>query len=101
MKVVAESVEIRRLRACIDRVLDHIEQDLGISTVELNDAYYWEVPDSSLHQVDREAPRLDIGNLHDDWEFLRQVADDGDQAVSLMLIHAAPLLRYLAIKVGQ
>ncbi len=101
MNEVTKVVGIRRLRAAVDRVLEHIEQDLGISKLGLDDAYYWEVADSSVFQVDRKEPRLDIGDLHDDWGFLRRVLDGGEQAVSLVLIHVAPLLRYLAIKVGQ
>jgi len=67
--------------------------------IEPTSDFYWEVPSESLH-VDRdEQPKLDVGRLADDWEFIRPIAADANAATPLALIHLAPLLRYLAERV--
>lgn len=40
-------------------------------------------------------------SLIDDRDFLQTIMADKDCALSLMLLHAYPLLRYIALKVGQ
>jgi hypothetical protein len=51
--------------------------------------------------VDSTPSELDIGQLFDDLEFLLKTLDNEEQAVSLMFVHLAPLLRYVGEKVGQ
>lgn len=43
---------------------------------------------------------LNVGQLHDDWRLLTKIANR-DEAVAYMLIHLAPLLRYIGEEVGQ
>jgi hypothetical protein len=94
-------INIRDLREMLSRIFDHIENDLGVTEVTLDRDHYWEVPEDDLYRIEEVSPKLDIGQLSDDWHFLQPLIDDEDQALALTLIHIAPILRYLALKIGQ
>jgi len=95
------NIEVQKLRQVADKIFDHIENDLGVRSVPLDDDYYWQIPDAELYSIDKDPTELDIGQLSEDLSFLEDVVGEGEQAVCLMFLHLAPLLRYLAIKVGQ
>jgi hypothetical protein len=96
-------LDVRELKRAIDAIFDHIGRDLKIEKLKLKEDqdFYWEVPSDKLHAVKEAPPKLDVGRLSDDWEFLESIAKDKDQAVALMLIHVAPLLRYIGERIGQ
>lgn len=94
-------IKVSDLRLVIDRILDHIERDLGRSTVTLRQDSYWDVADEERYDFTKTPKSFEHGQLHDDWQFLASILKDKDQAVSLMLIHVAPLLRCLGEEVGQ
>lgn len=94
-------VKIADLRLVIGRILDHIEHDLGHTVVKLDQDDYWDVADEERYDFTKSPTSLGHGQLRDDWEFLRSILEDKDQAVSLMLIHVAPLLRRIGEQVGQ
>jgi hypothetical protein len=94
-------VPVGELKTIVNLILDHIVHDLKIETVSIEEDFYWDVDSKGLYDVQTTASELDIGSLIDDWEFLAKVSEDHRQAVALMLIHAAPLLRYIGEKVGQ
>ena len=94
-------IDVGKLRLITESIFDHIETDLGVESVALDEDYYWVVPDTALYSVDKSPPQLDIGQLSEDLSFLEDLPKDREQAVSLMFLHLAPLLRYLALKIGQ
>jgi len=94
-------INISKLRSITNAILLHIENDLGISNVSLDEDYYWIVPPEELYEFKTAPVNLNVGSLCDDLEFVLPVDGDEKMAVSLMLLHVAPLLRYLATKVGQ
>ncbi len=94
-------IDIEKLRLITNQIFDHISCDLKISKVPLEQDYYWNIPSDSLFDVDSTPSELDIGQLFDDLEFLLKTLDNEEQAVSLMFVHLAPLLRYVGEKVGQ
>lgn len=95
------AIKVSELRAIIDSILSHVENDLRLDEIELSEDYYWNIPDEALYSVGQNPSELTVGSLCDDLEFLRPLLKDKEQAFSLMLIHVAPLLRYIATKVGQ
>ena len=96
-------IDLRALKQVTNAILDHVINDLKIKTLAIKGDrdFYWEVPSDQLYAVKKEQPQLDMGRLLDDWEFLAPIINDKEQAVALMLIHLAPLLRYLGEEVGQ
>jgi hypothetical protein len=94
-------VEIEKLREIIESILNHISGDLGIAQVELDEDFYWSVDSSFLYKANEKPSNFDLGSLLDDWDFLSDLPNDKDQAVSLMLTHVAPLLRYVGEKIQR
>ncbi|MCU7806283.1 MAG: hypothetical protein KZQ73_00190 [Candidatus Thiodiazotropha sp. (ex Semelilucina semeliformis)] len=94
-------VELQKLRQITEMIFDHIEKDLKIDRVSLDQDYYWNIPSKVLHNMEATQIVPDIGQLYDDLEFLENALSDKNQAVSLMFIHLAPLLRYIGEKTGQ
>jgi len=74
------TIRIAELRRIIDALLVHAEKTRG-PELRLDHDYYWEV-----------------GSLGDDWEFLHNMSQEDIESEGpyQMLIHVAPLLRYLA-----
>jgi hypothetical protein len=98
---MAVEINISDIRLIVNRILDHIEHDLGRSKVAIHNDDYWEVSDSQRYIFSASPSEHTVGKLTDDWEFLSAILDDKQQAVSLMLVHAAPLLREIGEQVGQ
>jgi len=96
-------IVILRLRKIIDDILDHLVEDLDLKSVEIDasQAMYWE-PDYKLEFDSSGPPQADlVGDLIDDWEFLRRVERGNSADHPHNLAHVYPLLRYLAHKVRQ
>ncbi|MBW8830350.1 MAG: hypothetical protein JF606_13110 [Burkholderiales bacterium] len=98
---MAVEINISELRLVINRILDHIEHDLGHASVKLNQDDYWDAADAERYDFTKSPGNFEHGQLHDDWEFLSSIIKDKDQAVAFMLIHVAPLLRCIGEEVGQ
>jgi hypothetical protein len=100
---MAAELDIRQLKTAIDAIFEHIVSDLEIERLPVEDDadYYWEVPWDKLYAVKESSPDLDVGRLADDLEFLKSVSRNKDQAVALMLIHVAPLLRHIGQVIGK
>jgi hypothetical protein len=95
-------IDLLKLRQAANAIFDRLD-DLGVTKVTLREDadYYWEVPSDRLYNVREKQPQLDVGRLSDDLEFLSAILKDKKQAVSLMFIHLAPLLRYVGEEIGQ
>ena len=98
---MAVDIKVAEFRLVMNRIFDHIEHDLGIERITLDQDSYWDVSDVERYNFDKSPEEFGHGQLQDDWEFLSSIIHDKDQAVSLMLIHAAPLLRRIGEQVGQ
>ncbi len=94
------AINIADLRKITNLIFDHMEHDLDITSIVIEEDYYWDIPSKELYKVEGDHPSPGIGQLYDDWEFLSKIRDR-EQAVSLMMIHVAPLLRYIGEKIGQ
>jgi hypothetical protein len=92
-------IEIAELRLMLNRILDHIEHDLGKARITVDQDDYWDVADEERYDFTRSPRNFEHGQLGDDWEFLSAILKDKDQAVALMLLHAAPLLRCIGEQV--
>jgi hypothetical protein len=93
-------ISISDLRRITNLIFEHIEKDLHITTVPIEEDYYWDIPTAEVYNVLKDPHQLDIGQLYDDWGFLTKLKARED-ALSLMMIHLAPLLRYIGEKIGQ
>jgi hypothetical protein len=94
-------INVPKWRSITNAILLHIEKDLRINDVSLDEDYYWAVAPEEFYEFRIAPTNLNVGSLCDDLEFLFPVERDERMAVSRMLLHVAPLLRYLATKIGQ
>ncbi|MEQ1671476.1 MAG: hypothetical protein ABL893_11505 [Hyphomicrobium sp.] len=99
--MVAE-LSISELREVVNSIFDHIEQEALIKKLSIGGAenLYWGISSDDLFRMEKANPEIDVGSLVDDLELLRPLLVDKKRCVALMLIHVAPLLTYLAYKVG-
>lgn len=99
---MAYEIDLKSLKKATDMILDHVIEDLGVEKIQVEDDgdYYWDVPTANLYAVKEAQPRLDVGRLSDDLDFVSKMLRD-NAPVALVLIHVAPLLRRLGEKVGQ
>jgi len=97
------TIEIAELRRIVDALLAHVERVHG-PEFKLDTDYFWDLGSPQMWNVGTEIVKVDeVGSLGDSWEFLFNMRDHDIERVgpSLMLIHAAPLLRYIGEKVGE
>lgn len=69
-----------------------------MKSVELSHNLYWSVDDDDLYEMNKD-PQLNVGSLVDDLEFTSAAHEDASQAVPLVLMHVAPLLKALSTAV--
>lgn len=92
-------VDVNVLREVTNRIFDFIQRDLELRVVDLPENFYWEIPDDDLYELGAEPKQLECGSLADDADFVRAAYEDQSQAIPLVLMHVAPLLRALATAV--
>jgi hypothetical protein len=96
---MTHSGDLKVLRAVTERIFDFIERDLQISSVELPHDFYWTLADDVLYKIEQQPQQLDCGSLADDAEFVAAAHKNPEQAIPLVLMHVAPLLRALSTAV--
>jgi hypothetical protein len=97
---MSNRIELDVLRDVTNRILDFIEHDLQMKSVELPHNFYWSIAgDDELYKMDDAPEELACGSLVDDYDFVSSAHKDRDQAIPLVLMHVAPLLRALATAV--
>ena len=92
-------MSISDLRAAIDRILAHVEDDLGVKSIKLEHDYYWKISDEQVFSMEREPSSVNVGSLFEDIENLKKVLEGDVHVQSIMLRYAAPLLHYVSGKI--
>ena len=89
-------INLKVLKFAVNAILDHLVEDLGIENVAIEDENdsYWDCPYPEMHDVSMQPSDLTIGQLSDDFDFVKLVRRGQSADVSYNLVHIAPLLRY-------
>jgi len=68
---MSDQIDLRQLKDAINAILDHVIEDLGKGTVEIEPGkdLYWHVPVAELHEISRKPIGTDVGCLSDDCRF--------------------------------
>jgi hypothetical protein len=93
-------VIIEDLRRIVNRLLDKVEAT-GAVKVPLYDTFYWDVPEEERYGSDDRPTDLDVRCLHDDWDCIRFLLEDGEEPIIDQLGELATLLRYIADKLRE
>ena len=88
-------LDLRALKAVTNRLFDHIIEVRGMTKVNLEQPYYWDLPGESLYDITQNPRDFYMGSLADDWEFVSSLLDEQTQPVAYQLTELAPLLRYI------
>jgi hypothetical protein len=92
-------IKISELRMVVNRIFDHIENELGQRIISLSQDDYWELGQIDRYDFTKDPSRHEVGKLYDDWEFLSAILTDENNSVPYMLVHLAPLLRFIGEEV--
>lgn len=97
-------INIVELEQVITKLLAHIKEHVG-DNLEVNQDYYWDVPLSSLYNMDLSeeevGKKIGIGSLHDDWESVAALLKDDEEPLALLLLKVVPVLCCLAENVQE
>jgi len=89
-------VKVEELRGIADRLFEHLEQS-GVKEVDIDQDYYWIVPEEQRYDPREQPKELVLGQLSDDWKELRDVLR-GEPPIAYRLVWFASVLRAVGEK---
>ncbi|MFZ0978402.1 MAG: hypothetical protein WAN23_03275 [Candidatus Acidiferrales bacterium] len=97
------AIDLERLKAAVSAIFDHLIEDLKLKTVQIDEKedFYWHCESPEVYDVSKKPTDLGIGRLSDDMDFVKLIQRGQSGDASYTLVHVAPLLRYIAEKVGK
>jgi hypothetical protein len=93
-------VNIDELQRATERVLRHM-RDSGVTEVEVPHDYYWEVPAAARYDPSAEPEQLSIGQLSDDLNELRRMADNETEPLAYALVWLGSVFKAVGETVVQ
>ena len=97
----AITIDLRDLQKITNRLFDHIIKTRGTTSVELRSDSYWQVPIDRQFDMSSGPMELDVGSLHDDWEFVSAFLAESEEPTVFSFTELAPLLNYLGATVEE
>jgi hypothetical protein len=96
-------IDLEALRTIADLLIKSAAAQLKTGAVRIADQsdFYWEVPLELQNATGNQPPKLDVGRLSDDWDFIKGIATDPQSATPLNLLHLTPILNYLALLIAR
>ncbi|MGJ3353240.1 hypothetical protein [Providencia sp. Je.9.19] len=89
-------IELSLLEEAVVTIFKEMKEQ-GVDDIDLDSDFYWNVPSEFIYDVYNEPPRLDIGQLEDDYETLCK-AKEKELLVKYNLKNISTIFRYLAEK---
>lgn len=91
-------IPLAELRRITNQLYDHLEAQ-GLSSVEVPNDYYWEIPKEQRRDVYRDPVGFTTGQTSDDWEELRKILSGESEPIGYALVWLAALLREIGEEV--
>ena len=91
------TVTVDELRRFSDALFRHLESK-GVGSVALDQDYYWSIPSEHLYDPTTEPTKLEMGQLTEDLEELRQIERGERPPVSYGLVWLSSILRCIGEK---
>lgn len=92
------NIDVSELRIIIGKLFSHLENN-GFDSVEITEDYYWNIPEEQKYNVLKNPSELDVGQLTDDWEFLRKIGEDDDHTIAYAFVWLGKILQAIGEKV--
>jgi hypothetical protein len=83
------------------KLITSVQDIAEVDRIKLTDDFYWEIDPKQKYQFDMKPTVFTVGQLYDDWEFLKKALDDESQISPAMLCHLSPLVRYLNYLINE
>ena len=85
-------INISELKAIFLREIEHLEE-LGYEKLEIPVDYYWNIPHEVRYDPYQEPKQLNLGQLSEDWEWLKQTLDGKREPLTYDLVWLSTILR--------
>jgi hypothetical protein len=99
--MASNEIDLHKLRTALNAIIDHPVEDLGITTVKIEEKedFYWYYDSRDTYNMSKTPVEPLTGQLTDDNDFVKLVHRGESADISLNLIHVAPLLKYIGEKI--
>lgn len=91
-------IKILDLQKGFNKVFDHIKNN-GINEVEIEDDFYWNIPEEKRNNINKEPDEFDIGQLSDDWDESLQVINGGKEPLAFSLVWLSSISKVIGEKI--
>ena len=98
---MTQKVDLRDLGRIVDAIISHVVAKRKSSEVFIGQNLYWHLPSPAVYQVTEDAPEPDVGSLHDDWDFLKDILTGDQEPLANNLVAISHLLRYMGEVLGE
>ena len=98
---MTQKVDLLELGQIVDAIISRALAKRESSSVTLDQNLYWHLPSPVVYDVTKDAPKADIGSLHDDWDFLKDIATGEQEPLANNLVGLSQLLRYVGEVLGD
>ncbi len=93
-------IDVRKLKASIDALLDHII-DSGIERLDIETQYYWQVEESREYDFQRQPEGYAVGDFYEDVATMEQVLSNKEHVLAYTLTELAPIVAYVGKAAGR
>ena len=94
MNMKISTAEIRSIVETLCRHLDETDR----SAIEVDEDYYWHVPDDEVFDVSKDPTELNVGQITDDWSELQKISDKTMPPIGHGFVWLSSVLRAIGNK---
>lgn len=91
-------VKVADLRLAANALFDHLEK-AGHVDLEVDEDYYWSIPDEKLYSVHEEPVDFTVGQLSDDLAELEKITSGQKAPLAYALVWLSSVLRFVGAKI--
>mgnify|MGYP001235186302 CR=1 FL=1 len=85
-------IDVSDLRTVTEKLFNHLDE-IGQSSIELTNDYYWDISEDERYNVENDPQDLSIGQLTEDWEFLRKIGMDDEHTIAYAFVWLGKILQ--------
>ena|SRR5438552_16784954 len=94
MRCITLQITIDEVQHLTNVLLSHL-RERGIGAIEFSSDYYWHIPSNEVYEPLNKPTNLDIGQLTEDLERLKEIAEGKNDPIGYALVWLSSILRYI------
>ncbi len=87
-------IKVSDLRTIADNLFVRLEEK-GHTEIEITEDFYWNISKEDRYAIDREPSEFSLGQLYDDWEFVKNSLDSNENTVLYEFVWLSSILRFI------